>query len=179
MRRYGVHLVAMHTTRRPLAPLFLGASALLTIIVLGALGAPSARASAPSSPPVSSTGPAGAVQTLSATLTACHGDPLAANRYAIFASQMTSIPGTVTMAVNFQLDERKGGAAAFAPVSAPGFGVWVSSQPGIGIYTYNHEVTALPAPAAFRVLVRARWLDRRHHVIRKDELVSPVCARRR
>jgi hypothetical protein len=175
MRRYGVHLIAMSRTRRLLAPLLIGPSALMIIVVLGALGAQSASASAPSGTAASSTGPAGATQTLSATLTACHGDPAAVNRYAIFASQMTAIPGAVTMAVNFQLDERKGSAAGFVPVSAPGFGVWVSSQPGIGIYTYNHEVTALPAPAAFRVLVRARWFDRRHHVIRKDELVSPVC----
>ena len=56
-----------------------------------------------------------------------------------------------------------------------GFGVWVSSQPGVGIYTSDHEVTALPAPAAFRVLVRARWFDRRHHVIRRAVRLSPPC----
>ena len=53
--------------------------------------------------------------------------------------------------------------------------MWVSSAPGIGIYSYDHEVTALPAPAAFRVAMRARWFDRRHHVIRRDALLSPVC----
>jgi hypothetical protein len=88
---------------------------------------------------------------------------------------MTSVTGTITMAVNFQLEERKATAVAFVPVSAPGFGVWVSSAPGVGIYTYDHEVTALPAPAAFRVSVRARWFDRHHHVIRREALVSPVC----
>ena len=61
-------------------------------------------------------------------------------------------------------------------VSAPGFGAWVTSQPGVGIFTYSHEVTSLPAPAAFRVLVRARWLDRHRSVIRRRELVSPLCA---
>jgi CARDB len=89
---------------------------------------------------------------------------------------MTAVPGTRAMAVDFQLQERAGRAASFATVSAPGFGVWVASQPGVGIYTYDHEVTALPAPASFRVLVRARWIDRHRHVIRRDELTSPVCS---
>jgi len=170
----------MSLTRRLLAPLLVGATTLLAIVVPGALGAQTTAPSGPATAPaanvaVTSTGPAGATETLSATLTACHTDALPANRYAIFASQMTSVTGTVTMAVNFQLEERKAAAVAFVPVSAPGFGVWVSSAPGVGIYTYDHEVTALPAPAAFRVSVRARWFDRHHHVIRRDALVSPVC----
>ena len=165
----------MTLTRRLLAPPLVGATALLSLLVPGALGAQGAAGAAPSSAAVSSTGPTGATQTLSATLTSCHSDPLAANRYAIFASQMTSVAATATMAVDFQLQERKASAVAFVPVSAPGFGVWVSSQPGVGIYTYDHEVTALPAPAAFRVLVRARWYDRRHHVILRDALLSPAC----
>ncbi len=170
----------MSLTRRLLAPLLVGATTLLAIVVPGALGAQTPAASVPATAPaanaaVTSTGPTGATETLSATLTACHTDALPANRYAIFASQMTSVTGTVTMAVNFQLEERKATGVAFVPVSAPGFGVWVSSAPGVGIYTYDHEVTALPAPAAFRVSVRARWFDRHHHVIRRDALVSPVC----
>jgi hypothetical protein len=107
----------------------------------------------------------------------CHADAAQQNRYAIFDAQMTSVAGTRTMAVNFELLERSGGSGAgdFTVVAAPGFGVWVASQPGVGIYTYDHEVTGLPAPAAFRVLVRARWFDRRHQVIRREELLSPAC----
>jgi hypothetical protein len=165
----------MTLTRRLLAPLVVCVSALLALVVPAALGAQGTPGVDPAGAAVSSTGPTGATQTLSATLTACHSDPLPANRYAIFASQMTSVTATATMAVDFQLEERKASAVAFTPVSAPGFGVWVSSQPGVGIYTYDHEVTALPAPAAFRVLVRARWYDRRHHVIQHDALLSPAC----
>jgi hypothetical protein len=165
----------MTLTRRLLAPLLVGATTLLAIVVPGALGAQTTAAAAPATAAVTATSPTGATQTLSATLTSCHNDPLPANRYAIFASQMTSVTGTITMAVNFQLEERKATAGPFVPVSAPGFGVWVSSAPGVGIYTYDHEVTALPAPAAFRVSVRARWFDRHHRVIRRDALVSPVC----
>jgi hypothetical protein len=170
----------MTLTRRLLAPPLVAATALLAIVVPGALGAqttPTAASAtaAPATAAVTTTSPTGATQTLSATVTSCHNDPLPANRYAIFASQMTSVTGTLTMAVNFQLQERKGTAVAFLPVSAPGFGAWVSSAPGVGIYTYDHEVTALPAPAAFRVSVRARWFDRHHHVIHREALLSPVC----
>jgi hypothetical protein len=170
----------MPLTRRLLAPPLVAATALLAIVVPGALGAqttPTAASAtaAPATAAVTTTSPTGATQTLSATVTSCHNDPLPANRYAIFASQMTSVTGTLTMAVNFQLQERKGTAVAFLPVSAPGFGAWVSSAPGVGIYTYDHEVTALPAPAAFRVSVRARWFDRHHHVIHREALLSPVC----
>jgi hypothetical protein len=80
------------------------------------------------------------------------------------------------MAVEFQLQEHSGQGQGFAAVpNAPGFDTWVHSQPGVGIFTYSHEVTGLPAPASFRVLVRARWLDRRHRVIRRQTIVSPVC----
>ena len=165
----------MTLTRRLLVPLLRGATALLALLVPGALGAQGAAGADPSSRRSPRPCPRGAVQTLSAALSACHSDPLPANRYAIFASQMTSVPDTYTMAVNFQLLERSARAAPFVAVSAPGFGVWVSSQPGVGIYTSDHEVTALPAPAAFRVLVRARWFDRRHHVIRRAVRLSPAC----
>jgi CARDB len=161
----------MNITRRLLLPLLVGLPALLGLLVPGALGAPRVAGSSPSPAPASIV----PTRLLSATLSTCHSDPLAANRYAIFASQMTSIADANTMAVNFQLQERSAKGAPFAAVSAPGFGVWVSSQPGVGIYTSDHEVTALPAPAAFRVLVRARWLDRRHHVIRRAVHLSPVC----
>jgi len=152
------------------------------MIVLAALLAPSALAAGASArvAATSATGPSGSTGSsgstgLIATLSACHTDPLTANRYASFASRMTSVPGTHTMAVSFLLQERSAKATAFTSVSAPGFGEWVSSQPAVGIFTYDHEVTGLPAPAAFRVLVRARWIDRRHHVIRREMLLTPVC----
>jgi hypothetical protein len=171
-------VVVISLLRRILAPLIVVAVATLALLVPGSVGAqgtPSVVA-ASATGPTGPTGPGGVNQPLSAGVSACHADPLEANRYAIFASQMTSVPGTRTMSVEFELQERNPGAAAFTTVSAPGFGVWVASQPGVGIFTYSHEVTSLPAPAAFRVLVRARWLDRHRLVIHREELVSPLCA---
>ena len=167
----------MTLLRRVLPPLFAGAIAILALLAPGALGAQGVGPVAvAASGPTGATGPTSPAPLLSATVTSCHPDVLQANRYAIFASQMTSVPGTRTMAVNFALPERSAAAATFATVSAPGFGAWVASEPGVGSYTYDHEVTSLPAPAAFRVLVRARWIDRHRHVIRHQQLLSPVCA---
>jgi hypothetical protein len=165
----------MPLTRHLLVPLIAAVIALLALVVPGALGAQGSPGVG--SPPfaTSSTGPTGPTTTLVATLMSCHADASPANRYAIFAAQMTSVTGTFTMAVNFRLQERAANSVAFEAVSAPGFGEWVGSQPGVAIYTYDHEVTALPAPAAFRVLVRARWFDRHHRVIRRGARVSPVC----
>ena len=149
------------------------------MIVLPALFAPGAFGAGASvatsaTGPSGSSGPAGSTG-LVAKLSACHADPLTANRYAIFAAQMTQIPGTRTMAISLLLEERGAKAPAFAVVAAPGFGSWDVSQPSVGVFTDNHEVKGLPAPAAFRVLVRARWIDRRHHVIRHETILSPVC----
>ena len=128
---------------------------------------------APAAPP----GPASPPIPLQASLSACHTDPSPSNRYAIFASQTTSTAarGTLEMSVEFVLEERAGGGGGFEVVPAPGFGAWVTSQRGVGIFTYSHEVVALPAPASFRVLVRARWLGRGHRVLRRLEALSPAC----
>ncbi len=121
------------------------------------------------------TGPGG--PPLTATLSACHTDATPASRFAIFASQTTAAAarGTLAMSVEFVLEERTGAGERFEVVPAPGFGAWATSQRGIGIFTYSHEVVALPAPAAFRVLVRARWIGRGHRVLRRLDTLSPVC----
>jgi hypothetical protein len=169
----------MKRFRRLLVPLLAAMIALPALLAPGAFGAGAAAAAHPTgatgaSGATGSTGSAGSTG-LVATLSACHTDPLTANRYAIFASQMTAVPGSRTMAVSFVLEEHGAKASGFVTVAAPGFGEWVSSQGGVGIFTYDHEVTGLPAPAAFRVLVRARWIDRHHRVIRRATILSPVC----
>jgi hypothetical protein len=163
--------------RSILAPVLAGTILALALLAPGAFGA-SSGSQAPANGTTGSTGSTGSTGALGglvASVTACHADALTANRYAIFASQMTQVAGGRTMAVSFVLQERTAGSAAFSPVSAPGFGAWVSSQRGVAIFTYDHEVTALPAPAAFRVVVRARWIDRRHRVIHRATILSPVC----
>lgn len=150
--------------------LALAASAAQGSSPTAALASGATGASGPTGP----SAPAGALQ---ASLSTCHTDAAPANRYAIFASQTTAtaVRGTVEMSVDFVLEERGAGSGGFDVVPAPGFGAWVTSSRGVGIFTYSHEVTALPAPAAFRVLVRARWIGHGHRILRRLEALSPVC----
>jgi hypothetical protein len=164
----------MSSYRRLLLPLMAAAVVLVAMLAPGALGAQGAAVKTGSTGPTGSTGSTGSTG-LVATVSACHTDPTQANRYAIFQSQMTAVPGTRTMAVSFVLQVQHSRKGGFATVTVPGFGGWVHSQPGVGIFTYNHEVTSLPAPAAFRVLVRARWFDRRHRTIRHEDIDSTAC----
>ena len=72
----------------------MGTVATLALLVPGSVGAqgtpPVVAASATGA--TGPTGPGGVAAPLSATVSSCHADPLQANRYAIFAAQMTSLP---------------------------------------------------------------------------------------
>ena len=156
----------MTSTRRLLAPPLVAATALLAIVVPAALGAqttasrPLSATAVAASAAVTTTGPTGATQTLSATVTDlphrfAAGEPLRDLRVA--DDRRSPAPSRWRSTSSSRSARRT--AVGFAAGQRPGFGAWVSSQPGVGIFTYNHEVTALPAPAAFRVL-GARALDR-------------------
>jgi hypothetical protein len=111
----------------------------------------------------------------SASVTACVSGATAAARSASFSAEIETVPGARTLAVSFSLYQRSGATVVWTPVSAPGFDVWQSSKAGIGSFTANENVIDLPAPAAFRAVVHFRWLDRRHHVLRRDERITPNC----
>jgi hypothetical protein len=110
----------------------------------------------------------------SATLAACTTGAGSTDRSAHFTASMQALPRTRSMAISFDLYERTPGGA-FAPVAAPGFGVWQSSNPGITSFTANEDVLDLPAPAMFRAVVHYRWLNRRRVLIRIDRRVTPAC----
>ena len=133
--------------------------------------APSTQSAAAASTPAPA--PAGRI---SATVETCHQASGLAGRYATFAAQMTAVPGTAEMSIRFELDQRTPAAPGFHPLTGvPGFGIWTSSAPGVGIFGYSQEVSSLTAPAAFRVTVMYRWLGPRHRVIRRARRVTPAC----
>lgn len=141
-----------------------------------ALAATAAQGAAPAG----ATGATGAATpALSATLAACTTDPTQSAREAVFQAQTVaaSVPGTVSMSVQFDLEERSGNAAVFAPLPRAGLGfdTWETSSPHVGIFIDKAQVTGLPAPAAFRVLVRARWFNRRHRILYQTSAISAVC----
>ena len=110
----------MNHSRRLSAALAGAIAVPLTLVLVAAAQGAGGAAAAFAAGATGSTGSTGAGTPVTASLTACHTDPLAANRYAIFASQMDAVPGTVTMSVSFQLQERSGAGSAFTAVAAPG-----------------------------------------------------------
>ena len=96
-------------------------------------------------------------------------------RSATFTAQMNATTTTQKMAMRLELQQRQRGESEFHTLVAPGFGVWRVSEPGVKIYKYVKQVTNLDAPAAYRVLVRFRWIGEAGHLLKHDELHTPRC----
>jgi hypothetical protein len=127
----------------------------------------------------SQTGQAGAgvsAPTVSVTLQQCVSTGEQANRSATFSGEMTAIAGAVRMAMRIEVQERMPGEELFHSVSAPGLGVWRSSEPGVKIYKYVKQVTNLSSPAVYRALVHFHWLNDKGHVIKRAERRTSKCA---
>jgi hypothetical protein len=112
----------------------------------------------------------------SATLEQCVTSVVQAERSATFTGEMKAIAGTARMAMRIDVQQRLPGEALFHTVSAPGLGVWRSSDPKVKVYKYLKQVTNLSARAVYRGLVRFRWLNARGHVIKHAERFTPKCA---
>ncbi len=116
-------------------------------------------------------GQSGAVQAASASATLEQCVPAAAQseRSAMFAGEMTAMPGSVRMAIRIEIQELTSGEAAFHTITAPGLGVWRSSDPGVKAYKYVKQVTNLFAPASYRAIVRFRWLNAKGRQIKSTQ----------
>jgi hypothetical protein len=137
----------------------------------GALGAPASGGGGQTGQP----GAGGGVSGASATLEQCFTAATQAERSATFSGEMTAIPGTARMAMRIDVQERMPGEALFHTISAPGLGVWRSSDPGVKIYKYLKQVTNLSSPAFYRAMVRFHWLNARSRLIRRMERLTPRC----
>jgi hypothetical protein len=116
-----------------------------------------------------------AAGTASVGIEQCVTSTVQAERSATFTAQMAATATTQKMAMRIELQQRPRGESEFHTLPAPGFGVWRTSEPGVEIYKYVKQITNLEAPAAYRVLVRFRWLDERGHVLKRDELHTSRC----
>lgn len=137
--------------------------AAIGVCVLALACAPLAAASAPSA----GTATVGVEQCVTATVQL--------ERSATFTAQMTATNATQKMAMRLELQQRLRGEGEFHTLAVPGFGVWRFSEPDVKIYKYVKQVTNLDAPAAYRVLVRFRWIDGAGHVLKRDEQRTPRC----
>ena len=89
---------------------------------------------------------------------------------------MRTVRGATRLQMRFTLQIRTQGPGRTGTRSrAPGFGRWLSSDPGVGRYVYTKRVVALLAPASYRTLVRFRWLGRDGRRIASDRSTSPIC----
>jgi hypothetical protein len=109
------------------------------------------------------------------TLEQCATSTVQAERSATFTAQMTATSATQHMGMRIELQQRLHGEAEFHTVVAPGLGVWRSSEAGVKIYKYVKQVTNLDAPAAYRAVVRFRWLGEKGRVLKRAELHTERC----
>jgi len=111
----------------------------------------------------------------SATVEQCVVGAAQSERSAMFAAEMSAMPGSVRMAIRIEIQEQMAGEAQFHTVTASGLGAWRVSDPGVKAYRYNKQVTNLFAPASYRATVRYRWLNAKGHLIKSSVRHTPDC----
>jgi CARDB len=95
---------------------------------------------------------------------------------------MRPVPGTLRMAVRFDLLSRSHTGGAFIAVRSGDLGTWLSpiDQPTLGqrpgdVWVVSHPVAALPAPATYRYRVVFRWTGAKGRVLTTRTLVTANC----
>ncbi|MGA9876086.1 MAG: hypothetical protein WBQ21_09775 [Solirubrobacteraceae bacterium] len=111
----------------------------------------------------------------SVTLEQCATSTVQSERSATFTAQMTATGATQRMAMHIELEQRLSGETSYHTIIAPGLGVWQRSETGVQIYKYVKQVTNLDAPAAYRAVVRFRWLGDKGHVLKRAETRTQRC----
>src|SRR5215217_1507358 len=96
-------------------------------------------------------------------------------REATFEGRMRSVRGAVRMQMRFTLQSRSRETPRWRAVPAPGFGKWLTSDANVGRYVYTKRVVSLVAPAAYRTIVRFRWLDASGKRLTSGRSTSAVC----
>lgn len=96
-------------------------------------------------------------------------------RFAVFEGRMGSVKGAQRLQMRFTLQVRDADTPHWHAVATPGFGRWVSSNPGVSRYVYTKRVENLVAPASYRALVRFRWLGAGGRRLASRLVTSPTC----
>jgi hypothetical protein len=161
--------VAQRTARRALGP---AACSLMLLCAAQAAGAV-VQGADPSGQPATATAQGG--PGVSAALEQCLTTGAQSERSATFAGEMAAIGGTARMSMRIDIEERRPHELLFHTVASAGLGVWRVSDPKVKIYKYLKQVTNLSSPAAYRALVRFRWMTAKGYVIRRAERFTPKC----
>jgi hypothetical protein len=125
--------------------------------------------------PAAAGGEEGTAPALSAQVEQCVTATTSSGRSVTFTGQMETVLDARRMAMQIVVEEHIHGESGFHVLGDAGSGSWQRSEVGVKIYRYVRQVTNLPAPAAFRALVRYRWTDEAGHVIRTDERHTAIC----
>jgi CARDB len=107
-----------------------------------------------------------------ATLRQCVVAVDQAGRIAVFEGQMLAVARTQRMEIRIDVEEATPSDRSFHVVEV---GAWKHSDPGVQVYGYIDQVRNLDAPAAYRAVVRYRWLDARMHVLRRAQRRTQAC----
>jgi hypothetical protein len=110
-----------------------------------------------------------------AVVASCAKSTDVAARAAVFEGSMRAWRHSVRLQMSFRLQAQTPADPAWRAIAAPGFGPWMSAAPGVRRYVYDKRIERLLAPAAYRVVLRFRWLDRRGRVVGRARRVSPAC----
>jgi hypothetical protein len=147
--------------------------AIIAALLASAL-APAAASAAPLPRPEASS-PLRSTAIGAARLVSCESALNPADRLATFEGRMRTVRGTTRMQMRFTLQTRGKDQLTWHALAAPGFGRWLSADPGVGRYVYTKRVVSVFAPASYRTLIRFRWLGRGGHRIASDRSTSPLC----
>lgn len=109
-------------------------------------------------PPATAAATANTPPKLGATLETCTTSPLPVERIASFVGAMPARANATRMWMRFDLERRELGERRWHRIQAKGFGVWERADPRVAGFIFTKRVTSLPVPAAYRALVRFRWL---------------------
>jgi hypothetical protein len=97
---------------------------------------------------------------------------------------MRPLTGTERLEMRFELMSRAPGSAAYGYVHGGDLGTWISppkqpitlgTRPG-DVWSLNHPVADLPAPASYRFRVTFRWIGAHGRVLGDAVRESPRCA---
>jgi hypothetical protein len=100
-------------------------------------------------------------------------DPVA--RTATFEARMRAARGSERMQVRFSLQVREDALRGWRRVAAEGFDTWLTSLSAVALYSYARTVVNLAAPAAYRTVVRFRWLDAEGAPVKRARVTSAGC----
>lgn len=97
------------------------------------------------------------------------------DRSATFEARVRAPAGSERVQVRFTLQVSEDADPEWRRVVAPGLDQWLTSDPGVSRYSYSKTVQNLAAPAAYRTIVRFRWLDAAGAVLARSRATSRAC----